>query len=188
MGTTLRKEQPAVDNLYHPPRARYRIPEPICPFLIEEYVAQAPRDKRRDLQCLEQRMNGEGMCIVEGQPIALEGLDALPRGQQRLQMEPDGLVRQKARIGVTAKQRHRLAPGIAFTPKIGTVQQGLKYGCERPVSRVLDERQHLRRRPTVMHIAIGQHERCQGLWVVRREDLADGTAAVAASETAPINF
>jgi hypothetical protein len=39
-----------------------------------------------------------------------------------------------------------------------------------------------------MHIAIGQHERCQALWVVRGENLGNGTAAVVANEIDPRNF
>jgi hypothetical protein len=91
----------------------------------------------------------DGLRIIEAQPIALEGLDALPGRQERLQIESDDVVRQDARIRVTAAQRRGIASGIAFPRKVRAVGQGLKDGGERPVSRTLHQRQHLRRRPSV---------------------------------------
>ena len=82
IGTILRKEQPTVRNLYYPLCAGYGVFEPVCPLLVEENVLQAPHDKRWDLQRLERGMNGDGVRVVEAQPVALESLDALLRGQQ----------------------------------------------------------------------------------------------------------
>src|SRR5262245_14778365 len=60
------------------------------------------------------------------------------------------------------------------------VQHRLKDACKRAVASMLHNRQHLRRRPAVMDIAVGQNERIQALGVMGRENLGDGTTAVIA--------
>src|SRR5215831_2936342 len=132
-------------------------------------------------------MNGNRVRIVEAQPIAFEGLDTLLRGQQGLQIEPDHLVRQNARIGVAAKHWYRFAPGMALAREVRAVEHAPKDGCERPVSRVLNDRQDLRWWPSIMNVAVGQDEGSQTRRVMGSEDLRDGAAAVVADQVDLLN-
>ncbi len=101
------------------------------------------------------------------------------RGQQWPEVKPDHFVGQHAvRIDVAAEQRHRFAACVALARQFGMVEGRLENPRNRPVARMLHQRQHLWRRPAVMDVAIGQHQRSQPFRVMRGEDLRNGAAAV----------
>jgi hypothetical protein len=117
-------------------------------------------------------MDGDGVRIVEAKPIALEGLDALRRGEQRLQVHPDHLVGEDAWVGVAAEQRHRLALGVALACEVGP----------------LDQRLDLWWRPAIMHIAVGSGPMTSAGADGGRKDLRDGAAAaVVAHQIDPLD-
>src|SRR5215831_8162412 len=97
--------------------------------------------------------------LSKTQPIALESLYPLFRREQRLQIEPDDLVAQHARIGVAAEQWDRLSLGVTLARQIGVREQRLEDWRERALPRTFDDGQHLRRRPAIVDVGICQHKR-----------------------------
>src|SRR5262249_4473142 len=123
LGTVFGKEQSAVRHIDHASRARYGLFEPIGPFAVEEEILEAPDNQGWNGKALQLRVNGDRLRVVEGKPITLERFDALLRREQRLQIESDDLVREDARVGVAAEQRHRLALGATLARAGGMIEQ-----------------------------------------------------------------
>jgi len=76
-----REKQSRIFDFHHASCARYVVLQPIRPLLVEEDIFQAPYDQRRNLKGLKRGMNADSLRIIEAQPISLEGLDPLLRGQ-----------------------------------------------------------------------------------------------------------